>query len=58
MTAVPLYRHEELSSGEWATGPAIVEEEYFTCVVPEGWRFLVNDNHDLVLNRKSAGVES
>jgi N-methylhydantoinase A len=55
---VPLFRHEELRSGEWAMGPAIVEEEYFTCVVPEGWRFLVNDNRDLVLNKKTSGVKS
>ncbi|MBL6749850.1 MAG: hydantoinase/oxoprolinase family protein [Nevskia sp.] len=51
--ALPLYKHEELSAGNWAAGPAIVEEEYFTCLVPEGWRFLVNENHDLVLNKQS-----
>jgi N-methylhydantoinase A/oxoprolinase/acetone carboxylase beta subunit len=56
--AVPLFRHEELRSGQWAVGPAIVEEDYFTCVVSEGWRFLVNDSHDLVLNRTTVGVES
>jgi N-methylhydantoinase A/oxoprolinase/acetone carboxylase beta subunit len=51
--ALPLYRHQELSAGQWAPGPAIVEEEYFTCLVPEGWRFLVNENHDLVLNKQA-----
>jgi N-methylhydantoinase A/oxoprolinase/acetone carboxylase beta subunit len=56
--AVPLFHHKDLRSGEWAMGPAIVEEEYFTCVVPAGWRFLVNDNRDLVLNKKSSGVAS
>lgn len=49
---VPLYRHEALGSGHSAPGPAIVEEEYFTCLVPAGWSFQVNDNHDLVLRRK------
>ncbi len=50
---LPLFRHEELEAGQWGTGPAIIEEEYFTCCVPEGWRFLVNDNHDLVLNKQT-----
>ncbi len=56
--AVPLFRHEDLRSGEWAAGPAIVEEDYFTCVIPRGWRFLVNESQDLVLNRTTVGVES
>jgi N-methylhydantoinase A/oxoprolinase/acetone carboxylase beta subunit len=50
---LPLFRHEELEAGQWGQGPAIVEEEYFTCYVADGWRFLVNDNHDLVLNKQS-----
>ncbi|GAC1623485.1 MAG: hydantoinase/oxoprolinase family protein [Nevskia sp.] len=50
--ALPLYRHEQLAAGDHADGPAIVEEEYFTCLVSAGWSFLVNDNHDLVLRRK------
>ena len=52
-TELPLFRHEELEAGQWGAGPAIIEEEYFTCCVPEGWRFLVNDNHDLVLNKQT-----
>src|SRR5260370_17152494 len=53
---IPLFRHEELQSGQWSTGPAIVEEEYFTCFVPVGWKFLVNENFDLVLNRTTNGT--
>ncbi|MGQ0620835.1 MAG: hydantoinase/oxoprolinase family protein [Panacagrimonas sp.] len=49
--ALPLFRHADLAAGHWAAGPAIVEEEYFTCLVPDGWKFQVNDNHDLVLSR-------
>lgn len=52
-TELPLFRHEELEAGQWGGGPAIIEEEYFTCCVPEGWRFLVNDNHDLILNKQT-----
>ena len=50
-TKLPLFRHEELTPGQGAAGPAVVEEEYFTCLVPPGWKFSVNDNHDLVLTR-------
>jgi N-methylhydantoinase A/oxoprolinase/acetone carboxylase beta subunit len=49
--ALPLFRHEELQPGQGAAGPAVVEEEYFTCLVPGGWKFAVNDNHDLVLQK-------
>lgn len=49
--ALPLFRHEDLAPGQWAAGPAVVEEEYFTSLVPEGWKFQVNDNHDLVLSK-------
>lgn len=49
--ALPLYRHEQLAAGDHAAGPAVVEEEYFTCLIPAGWRFLVNANHDLVLTQ-------
>lgn len=49
---VPLYRLEEMNPGMYADGPAIVEEEYFTCRVPEGWRFTINDNLDIVLQHK------
>jgi N-methylhydantoinase A len=55
-TDIPLFRHEELQSGQWSTGPAVVEEQYFTCFVPLGWKFLVNENYDLVLNRTTNGT--
>lgn len=49
--SLPLYRHAELAAGQGATGPAVVEEEYFTCLIPAGWKFQVDDNHDLVLQK-------
>jgi len=49
--SLPLFRHEDLAPGQGAAGPAVVEEEYFTCLVPNGWTFAVNDNHDLVLQK-------
>jgi N-methylhydantoinase A/oxoprolinase/acetone carboxylase beta subunit len=50
-STLPLFRHEELQPGQGAAGPAVVEEEYFTCLIPGGWKFSVNDNHDLVLQK-------
>nr|WP_246813930.1 hydantoinase/oxoprolinase family protein [Panacagrimonas perspica] len=50
-SSLPLFRHEELMPGQGAAGPAVVEEEYFTCLIPAGWKFSVNDNHDLVLQK-------
>ncbi len=49
--SLPLFRHEDLAPGQGAAGPAVVEEEYFTCLIPGGWKFSVNDNHDLVLQK-------
>lgn len=54
---LPLFRHEELASGAWADGPVVVEEEYFTCLVAAGWTFQVNDNHDLVIQKKKGGLK-
>jgi N-methylhydantoinase A len=48
---LPLFRHEDLQPGQGAAGPAVVEEEYFTCLIPAGWKFSVNDNLDLVLQK-------
>jgi N-methylhydantoinase A/oxoprolinase/acetone carboxylase beta subunit len=50
--ALPLFRHDQLAPGQSAAGPSVVEEEYFTCLIPAGWKFLVNENHDLVLSKK------
>tara|TARA_R110000850_G_scaffold270071_1_gene402821 strand:- start:5412 stop:7355 length:1944 start_codon:yes stop_codon:yes gene_type:complete len=51
--ALPLYLHSELVPGNSGSGPAVVEEEYFTCVVPDGWSFSVNENYDLVLTQSN-----
>ncbi|MDB5986226.1 MAG: hydantoinase [Nevskia sp.] len=54
--ALQLYRLEDMKAGEHGAGPAIIEEEYFTCQVPQGWRFNINENHDIVLQRE--GVQA
>ena len=49
---LPLYRLEDLVPGQGASGPALVEEQFFTAWVREGWRFSVTGNHDLLLTRE------
>ncbi|MCX7170906.1 MAG: hydantoinase/oxoprolinase family protein [Proteobacteria bacterium] len=52
--ALQLYRLEDMKAGEHGVGPAIIEEEYFTCQVPKNWQFAINNNHDIVLQRQGA----
>lgn len=52
--ALQLYRLEDMKAGEQGVGPAIIEEEYFTCQVLQGWQFAINDNLDIVLQRHGA----
>ena len=50
---VPVYRLADLKAGDHASGPAILEEDYFTCRVLEGWTFVISDAGDIMLNRKA-----
>ncbi|MDL2339188.1 MAG: hydantoinase/oxoprolinase family protein, partial [Pseudomonadota bacterium] len=50
---VPVYRLAALKAGDHASGPAILEEDYFTCRVLEGWSFVISDAGDIMLNRKA-----
>ena len=47
--AIPVYRVQDLSAGSSAAGPAVLEEEYFTCRIDSGWRFTVNAAGDILL---------
>ncbi len=49
---VPVYQLTQLQKGDWAIGPAILEEDFFTCRVLDGWAFVVSDAGDVLLNRK------
>ena len=49
---VPVYQLAKLKTGDWAEGPAILEEDFFTCRVLDGWTFVVSDAGDVMLNRK------
>ena len=48
---LPLYWLEEQAPGASASGPAIVEEAYFTGFVDAGWSFMVSANGDVVLQK-------
>lgn len=49
---VPVYRLAELQPGDFAQGPAILEEDFFTCRVRDGWSFTISDHKDILLTRK------
>jgi N-methylhydantoinase A len=48
---LPLYRVEDQRAGSRASGPAVLEEAYFTCRVDPGWQFEINDSGDILLSR-------
>lgn len=48
-TEIPVYRFVDLPAGATASGPALIEDNYFTCRVLEGWTFVVNENKDIIM---------
>jgi len=48
---MPLYQLDALKPGDTGSGPALIEESYFTCRVLDGWSFKVNENKDNIINR-------
>lgn len=48
---VPVYKLASLNAGDHAAGPAIVEEDFFTCPVAEGWTFIITDLGDIFLSK-------
>lgn len=48
---MPLYKVDAFKPGDQGEGPAIVEDDLFTCAVPEGWSFTVTSNGDIDLTR-------
>ena len=49
--ALPVYRVEDQAAGAVASGPAVLEEAYFTGRIDAGWRFEINDSGDILLSR-------
>lgn len=50
---LPVYRVEDMAPGDGAQGPCLIEEQFFTCQVRPGWRFVVTGNHDLMIEREA-----
>lgn len=50
---VPVYMLNQLKAGDHAAGPAILEEDYFTCRVLDGWNFVISDAGDILLKKKA-----
>ncbi|MCK5771180.1 hydantoinase/oxoprolinase family protein [Algiphilus sp.] len=50
---LPLYRLESLQPGDWADGPCLVEEAFFTAHVRPGWRFVVSPAGDAFMRRQT-----
>ncbi len=45
----PLFRVEDQAPGASASGPAVLEEAFFTCRIDPGWRFEINQSGDILL---------
>lgn len=50
--SVPVYKFEEMNPGATAHGPALIEDEYFTCRILDDWDFEVNENKDIFVHNK------
>tara|TARA_R110002072_G_scaffold118428_2_gene250085 strand:- start:29545 stop:31482 length:1938 start_codon:yes stop_codon:yes gene_type:complete len=48
---VSVYSVNEMKPGAHAAGPAVIEEDYFTCLVREGWEFVVTEAGDICLTK-------
>lgn len=49
---LPVIRVEEQKPGASGIGPALIEDAYWTCLMPEGWRFDFTANGDILFNRE------
>jgi len=52
MADLPLYRVEDQPAGASASGPAVLEEAFFTCRIDAGWSFEISDAGDVLLSRQ------
>lgn len=57
MVEVPVYRFDDLAPGMEGIGPALIEDQYFTCSVSDGWNFKINQNKDIFLTKEGGKME-
>ncbi|MBL4665092.1 MAG: hypothetical protein JKY23_03955, partial [Nitrospinaceae bacterium] len=48
---VPVYDVNAMQAGAHGVGPAVIEEDYFTCLVGEAWEFVVTEAGDICLTK-------
>ncbi|OUS28779.1 hydantoinase [Thalassotalea sp. 42_200_T64] len=48
---VPVYDVNTFMPGDYGVGPAVIEEEFFTCQLRKGWSFIVTDLGDVCLTK-------
>ena len=48
---LPLYRVDQQSGGVQASGPCVLEEDFFTSRIDAGWKFEINESGDILLSR-------
>ncbi len=48
---VPVYDVNYMEPGDFGAGPAVIEEEFFTCLVRDGWEFVVTELGDICLTK-------
>lgn len=49
---VPIYQYKDLKPGSIGEGPALIEDEFFTTRILEGWKFKINENKDIFMDNK------
>jgi 5-oxoprolinase (ATP-hydrolysing) len=55
---IPVYDRESLQQGARMSGPAIILDRYSTTYLPDGWKFLLNANETMVLQKDEAFVDA
>jgi N-methylhydantoinase A/oxoprolinase/acetone carboxylase beta subunit len=53
LSEVPLYRVKDLAAGSGAPGPAVLEDDFFTCRIDPAWQFEINDGRDILLTQRA-----
>lgn len=51
---LPLYLVEKQNGAVSASGPAVLEESFFTCRIDKGWSFEINNSGDILLTQVGA----
>jgi 5-oxoprolinase (ATP-hydrolysing) len=54
----PVYQRDDLRSGDCITGPAMIVEATGTNIIEPGWEGEITENNDLILNRRSAPMNT